>query len=116
MASPDGQRTQGAAQDTIEPSVPAGTFPSQQYLEKQTSSAGSSSGVDAGVDGKDVGPPVEQYGVDPERQSTKVGSLQARSSSEEERGPVAAMFLRHWKKMAQLIIFKLFTASVSPAR
>lgn len=113
MASPDGQREQHAAQDTIEPSAPTITFP-HQHLEKQPSS--NSSGADAGVDGKDASFPVEQYDIDPEKQSERVGSLQARSDSESERGPLATLWQRHWKKVAQLVTFMVFTASVTPHR
>ncbi|GAB1318315.1 Concentrative nucleoside transporter C-terminal domain-containing protein [Madurella fahalii] len=106
--TPHGQREQLAAQDTIEPSAPTTTFPQQQHLEKQLSS--SSSGADAGVDAKNASLPVEEYGMDPEKQSERVGSLQARSDSENERGPLVRLWQRHWKKLAQLVAFMVFTA------
>lgn len=115
MASPDGHPAQAQGHDTIEFSeAPTPAASQQQQLAKQHSSGGSSSGADAGIDDKKASPPLEQYALDPERQSERVGSLRARSESEGGRGAVAALWHRYWKILAQLIAFKVFTASVSP--
>ena len=116
MASSDGQRAQVAGRDSIEFSAPTPiSHQQQQTLEKPHST--STSGADAGfMDEKNPSLPVQDYAVDPERQSTRVGSLAARSDSEEERGPVRKLWDQHWKKLCQIIVFKLFTASVSPFR
>ncbi|KAL2022176.1 hypothetical protein VTK56DRAFT_6005 [Thermocarpiscus australiensis] len=106
MASSDGHRAPVAPPDTIEVSPAASRSPPHE-LEKQSSP--SSSSDDAAIDSKSPPFPVEHYGVDPERQSMKVGSLQAKSESE-KRGPLAALWHRHWKKLAQLVAFMVFTA------
>ncbi|KAK4233436.1 Sodium/nucleoside cotransporter 2 [Achaetomium macrosporum] len=103
MASSDEPRAQAAGQDSIEVSAPA----HQHQMEKQHSPG--SSGVGAGMD-KTAVPPVEQYAVDSEKQSEKVGSLHARSESERERGALEAFWHRHWKILAELVVFMLFTA------
>ncbi|KAK4096600.1 hypothetical protein N658DRAFT_346275 [Parathielavia hyrcaniae] len=102
MASPVG----APGHDTIEFSDPASR---PQPLEKQPSSG--SSGPEVGAEVKGAPFPVErQYGIDEEKQSERVGSLQARSSSERERGLFGDMLHRHWKKLAQLVVFMVFTA------
>ncbi|KAG7284622.1 hypothetical protein NEMBOFW57_009227 [Staphylotrichum longicolle] len=98
MASPNGQHPPVPGHDNIEFTE----TPSQQLrLEKQSSS--SSSGPGARTDEKNAALPVEQYAVDSEKQSERVGSLQARSDP--ERGPLRALWHRHWKKAAQLVTF-----------
>lgn len=85
-----------AVNDTIEPNAPA-------YLQHSSSS-------EAGPDTKTAVP--DQYAVDPEKQSTRVGSLRADSEHSEEsprRGPVYEMFKRHWKLVAQVAGFLLMT-------
>lgn len=59
--------------------------------------------------------PVEQYGVDPERQSTRVGSLAGRSDSSGQKGALRQLWDRHWKLLAQVVSFMVFTASVTPS-
>jgi CNT family concentrative nucleoside transporter len=107
MAQPsDGQRAPAPGHDTIEFSDPA---PPQYPLDKQRSSG--SSGPAAAIDDKNSSLPVEQYGVDSEKQSERVGSLRARSESDDhERKPIVALWHRHWKKVAQLVTFMVFTA------
>lgn len=102
MTSSDGQRPPALGHDVIEPSDPA--LP-QYALSKQNSS---------GTDEKKGSVPVEQYGVDAEKQSESVGSLDARPSSERQTRPIVALWQRHWKKVAQLVTFMVFTASVPP--
>jgi CNT family concentrative nucleoside transporter len=100
--------------DGIELSTP----PAQQpRLEKQHSSSSSGHGTGAAVDDDKHAPsPAEQqYAVDPEKQSERVGSLHV-SEDEPERGPLLALWLRHWKKVAQLVTFMVFTAFVTPFR
>ncbi len=58
--------------------------------------------------------PGEPYAVDPEKQSERVGSLHGSSGPEPVRGPFATLWHRHWKKVAQLLAFMVFTASVIP--
>jgi CNT family concentrative nucleoside transporter len=112
MAASDGHHAHVQGHDTIEFSAPVSAQPP---LEKQPSTGSSGAGV--GTDDKNASYPVEQqYGVDSEKQSERVGSLQARSHSERERGPLAAMWHRHWKNLAQLVAFMVFTASVTPFR
>lgn len=106
MASPNGQHPPVPGHDSIEFTE----TPSQLRLEKQSSS--SSSGPGARTDEKNAALPVEQYAVDSEKQSERVGSLQARSDP--ERGPLRTLWHRHWKKVAQLVTFMVFTASVIP--
>jgi CNT family concentrative nucleoside transporter len=69
-------------------------------------------------DEKNTSRPVEQYGVDPEKQSETVGSLHGRAEPEgpswTERFPILAVCRRHWKPVAQLVLFMVFTASVPP--
>lgn len=106
MAASDGHHAHVQGHDTIEFSAPVSAQPG---LEKQPSSGSSGAGV--GTDDKNASYPVEQqYGVDSEKQSERVGSLQARSHSDRERGPLAAMWHRHWKILAQLVAFMVFTA------
>jgi CNT family concentrative nucleoside transporter len=64
------------------------------------------------VDEKNAALPVEQYAVDSEKQSERVGSLQTRSDP--KRGLLHSLWHRHWKKAAQLVTFMVFTASVIP--
>jgi CNT family concentrative nucleoside transporter len=109
MAS-DGPRAPASGHDTIEFS---GSAPPQYALEKQPSSG--SSRPAAATDDKSTSLPVENYGVDSEKQSENVGSLRARSESEGDRRPIVALWYRHWKKVAQLVTFMLFTASVNPS-
>ncbi|KAK4132219.1 putative nucleoside:sodium symporter protein [Trichocladium antarcticum] len=61
------------------------------------------------VDEKNASP-VEQYGVDPERQSTRVGSLAGRSDSSDQKGALRQLWDRHWKLLAQVVSFMVFTA------
>ncbi|KAK4151718.1 Sodium/nucleoside cotransporter 2 [Chaetomidium leptoderma] len=104
MASSDGQRAPAPGHDTIEFSAP----PSDR-LEEQHSSGSSGPGAD--VDEKNTPLPIErQYGVDSEKQSERVGSLRAKSESSKERGALAAFWHRHWKKLAHLLTFMVFTA------
>ena len=113
MAQPssDGQRAPAPGHDTIEFSDSA---PPQYPLDKQRSSG--SSGPAAAIDDKNPSLPVEQYGVDSEKQSERVGSLRARSESDNpERRPIVDLWHRHWKKVAQLVTFMVFTASVTPS-
>jgi CNT family concentrative nucleoside transporter len=110
MASNNEHRAPAPGLDSIEFSNPA---PLEYSPEKPASSG--SSGPAAGMDDKNASVPVEQYAVDSEKQSERVGSLRARSESEQERGPVKALWDRHWKKLAQLVVFMLFTASVTPS-
>jgi CNT family concentrative nucleoside transporter len=109
MASNE-HRAPAPGHDAIEFSNPA---PLEYSLEKPASSG--SSGPAADMDDKNASVPVEQYVVDSEKQSERVGSLRARSESEEERGPVRALWDRHWKKLAQLVTFMVFTAFVIPS-
>ncbi|KAL2133751.1 hypothetical protein VTI74DRAFT_1733 [Chaetomium olivicolor] len=62
------------------------------------------------ADDKNASLQAEQYGVDSEKQSERVGSLRAKSESDRERGPVRALWDRHWKVLAQLLTFMVFTA------
>lgn len=110
MASSDGQHAPAPGHDTIEFSDRA---PPQYALEKQTSSG--SSRPAAVADDKNTSLPVEHYGVDSEKQSENVGSLHAKSESEEDKRPIVALWNRHWKKLAQLVTFMVFTASVNPS-
>jgi len=105
MASSDGQHAPAPGHDTIEFSDRA---PPQYALEKQTSSG--SSRPAAATDDKNTSLPAEQYGVDSEKQSENVGSLRAKSESEEDKRPIVALWNRHWKKLAQLVTFMVFTA------
>ncbi|KAL2167485.1 hypothetical protein VTG60DRAFT_1179 [Thermothelomyces hinnuleus] len=98
MTSSDGQRPPAPGHDAIEPSDPA---PPQYALSKENSS---------GTDEKKGSVPVEQYGVDAEKQSESVGSLDARPSPERQTRPIVALWQRHWKKVAQLVTFMVFTA------
>lgn len=108
MASSDAQLAPAVGQDRIESSAPA--LHQQHELETQHSSGSSGAGAGVAVDGKNATLPAEQYGVDSEKRSERVGSLRAKSESERERGPLAALWHRHWKKVAQLVTFKVFTA------
>ncbi len=113
MAAPAGHLGPAAlpAHDIVEFSAP----PAQQHqLEKQQSSSSSRPVSGAGMDDKVTPLPVEPYAVDPEKQSSRVGSLHASSGPEPVRGPLAALWHRHWKKAAQLLAFMVFTASVTP--
>ncbi|KAK4182271.1 putative sodium/nucleoside cotransporter [Podospora australis] len=84
-----------AVNDTIEPNAPA-------YLHHSSSS-------EAGPDVKTAVP--DQYAIDPEKQSTHVGSLRADSESSDQprRGPVYAFVKRHWKVVFQVVGFLLMT-------
>lgn len=98
-----------AAHDNIESGPP---HHQQHELEKDHSSSSTGPGAGAGVDDKAAHLPLEQYAVDSEKQSERVGSVTARSKpeSETERGPLEALWHRHWKKVAQLLTFMVFTA------
>ena len=113
MAAPAGNlaHTAPPAHDSVEFGAP----PVQQHqLEKQQSSSSSGPASGAGMDDKLTPLPVEPYAVDPEKQSERVGSLHASCGPEPVRGPLAALWHRHWKKAAQLLAFMVFTASVAP--
>lgn len=103
MISSDGQRPSAPGQDAIEPGDRA---PPQYDLSKQDSS---------GTDEKKASVPVEQYGVDTEKQSESVGSLNARPGHQGKMGAIVSFCQRHWKKVAQLVTFMVFTASVLPS-
>ncbi|KAH6637349.1 Na+ dependent nucleoside transporter C-terminus-domain-containing protein [Chaetomium tenue] len=105
MASSDGQHAPAPGHDTIEFSDRA---PPQYALEKQPSSG--SSRPAAVTDDKNTSLPAEHYGVDSEKQSENVGSLRANSESAEDKRPIVALWNRHWKKLAQLLTFMVFTA------
>ncbi|KAK4145075.1 Na+ dependent nucleoside transporter C-terminus-domain-containing protein [Dichotomopilus funicola] len=107
MAGPEGRRSPAPGHDSIEPSKPEAP---QYGLEKQPSST-SSVAAAAPRDEKNASTPIEEhYGVDSEKQSEQVGSLQAKSESELPKKAWVAFCERHWKKVAQLVTFMVFTA------
>ncbi len=113
MVAPDGPSPAAVAapgHDNIE----WGTPPAQQpQLEKQQSSSSSGRATGAAMDDdKHVPLPAQEYAADPEKQSEMVGSLDVDESGP-ERSPLQAFWLRHWKKVAQLITLMLFTALVT---
>ena len=131
MASSDGQHPQGAGQDGIEFSAAHHHQPEQDGIEYSAAHhqqqqqqqfdqryRSSTSAADPATDEKNASVPVEQYGVDPEKQSERVGSLAARSDSDAGnlKGLARQMWDRHWKVAAQLIAFIVFTVSVTPSR
>ncbi|KAK4195550.1 putative sodium/nucleoside cotransporter [Triangularia verruculosa] len=96
-----------ATNDGIEPSAPAYTA-HPAGLQQQPSTS-----TDTGYpDEKNASAPVDQYAVDPEKQSTHVGSLRA-DSDRTGRKPMpflAAFLLRHWKTLLGAAGFLVFTA------
>jgi hypothetical protein len=102
-------KTQGRA--SLEITTPA---PLEFPMDKRLSV--DSIGPGAAMDhGKEPVPATEPYVVDSEKQSEKVGSLHAGSGTGEPKHPALALWQRHWKKVAQLAAFMVFTAFVSPA-
>lgn len=95
-----------ASTDNIEPKAPTYTDATAD-LKKQKSS----STEDGFPDDKERSGAVAQYGVDPEKQSSHVGSL--REEESETRGPVMEFVHRHWKIPAQIAVFILFTVLVT---
>ncbi|KAK0705760.1 Na+ dependent nucleoside transporter C-terminus-domain-containing protein [Apiosordaria backusii] len=90
-----------ATNDNIEPSASA--YPAQTTTLQQQSSASTDTGY---PDEKNASAPVDQYAVDPEKQSTRVGSLRADSDKSNQR---PSFLSRHWKLFAQAAAFILFT-------
>jgi len=109
MVSSDGQRPPASGNDTIEPSDPAlpQYAPAKQHSDDTN---GHPTGIDEKKDS-----PVEQYGVDAEKQSDSVGSLHRTPSPDSRRRPYLELWHRHWKIVAELVTFMVFTASVSPS-
>ncbi|KAL2125722.1 hypothetical protein VTJ04DRAFT_2087 [Mycothermus thermophilus] len=105
MATTDEKpKTQGRA--SLEITTPA---PLEFPMDKRLSV--DSIGPGAAMDhGKGPVPATEPYVVDSEKQSEKVGSLHAGSGTGEPKHPALALWQRHWKKMAQLAAFMVFTA------
>jgi CNT family concentrative nucleoside transporter len=99
-----------AANDNIEPSAPA--YASQPATLQQQHSSSTDNGY---PDEKTASAPVDQYAVDPEKQSTRVGSLRADSDQSANKKPPNFM-ARHWKKFAQTLGFILFTVLVNRIR
>ncbi|KAL2150362.1 hypothetical protein VTH82DRAFT_6925 [Thermothelomyces myriococcoides] len=98
MTSSDGQRPSAPGQDAIEPGDRA---PPQYDLSKQDSS---------GTDEKKASVPVEQYGVDTEKQSESVGSLNARPGHQGKMGAIVSFCPTALEEVAQLVTFMVFTA------
>ncbi|KAK3988793.1 Na+ dependent nucleoside transporter C-terminus-domain-containing protein [Cladorrhinum sp. PSN332] len=92
-----------ASTDNIEPKAPAYSEVVSGDLKKEKSS----STENGFPDDKESSGAVAQYGVDPEKQSSHVGSLRGEQS--EERGPVGQLIARHWKIPAQILVFIVFT-------
>ena len=108
MASSDAPPAVAPGQDTIEATAPAAA--QQQPLDTRKSSG--SSGVPPEAD-KTATSPAEQYGIDSEKQSERVGSLH-NSESAYAPTPLIDVLYRHWKKVAQLVVFIVSTVFVTP--
>ncbi|KAL2146325.1 hypothetical protein VTI28DRAFT_4350 [Corynascus sepedonium] len=104
MVSSDGQRPPASGNDTIEPSDPAlpQYAPAKQHSDDTN---GHPTGINEKKDS-----PVEQYGVDAEKQSDSVGSLHRTPSPDSRRRPYLELWHRHWKIVAELVTFMVFTA------
>ncbi|KAK0712388.1 hypothetical protein B0T26DRAFT_336473 [Lasiosphaeria miniovina] len=101
--------------DTIQPSpqvVGSNTSEKSEVLPALQHKASSSiSGGDRDLDGKNVSLPAAQYDVDPEKQSTHVGSVhdgRYRNAKPYTYGYYRRW--RHWRKLIHLIVFIVFTA------
>jgi hypothetical protein len=99
-----------ASHDSIEPKAPAYSEFAPGDLKEQKSS----STENGFPDDKEGSGAVAHYGVDPEKQSSHVGSLRGEESVQ-QRGPIYRAFIAHWKIAAQVVLFKVMTASVSRA-
>ncbi|KAK3903796.1 Sodium/nucleoside cotransporter 2 [Staphylotrichum tortipilum] len=104
MASSDGPPPASPGHDIIETTVPAAQ---QQQQQQDTRKSSGSSGAPPDAD-KTASSPAEQFGIDSEKQSERVGSLH-NSESAFAPTPLVDLLRRHWKKVAQLVAFVLFT-------
>lgn len=119
MASSEVTRDHVTGHDAIEFGAPSPAFqlPHHDQHHQQQGKTHSTSTNGAGTsikDEKDSSLPVEQYAVDPEKQSSRVGSVAAQSGAG-EKSPLEVFVRRHFYKAVWLIVWMLFTASVPPS-
>ncbi|KAK0672161.1 putative sodium/nucleoside cotransporter [Cercophora samala] len=91
-----------ATNDSIEPSAPP--YSAQPTALQQQSSSSTDTGY---PDEKTASAPVDQYAVDPEKQSTQAGSLRGEEVQPDKKpwDPALRFLKRHWKTILGFLAF-----------